>query len=160
MKEENIDNLCIALFDRGLKSVIDLNSKQKTLYLFLDIFYYIEEDGLDVYLSNNLNPPFDIIPNINAMRELGLDSISDHFQFIKVSFDNNEFWQEVETWEGYKTRIGILDRVNYLHPILSKIMVENFPLIWIIENYNELIDNLDLRMASRRQCVYASFSLV
>jgi hypothetical protein len=83
------------------------------------------------------------------MRELRLDSISDYFEFIKVSFDNNEFWQEGETWEGYKTRIGILDKVNYLHPVLFKMMMDKFPLTWIIENYNELIDNLDLRIANR-----------
>ena len=143
MTQEHIDKLCIALFDRGLESLIELNSKQQTLYLFLDIYYYMQEDGLDIYLSNNLTPPFDIIPNINAMRELGLSIISDYFEFIKVSFDNNELHKQGEKWHEYKSRIGILDKVNYLDPILTKMMTDDFPFNWIEKNYNELNKNLD-----------------
>ena len=114
----------------------------------MDIFNYILEDGLDVYLSNNMNQSFDIRPNINAMRELGLPQIADNFEFIKSRFDDNEDHKEGETWDEYKLRLGILGKGNSWDTVLIKDMADNFPYQWIRLNYAELTNGLNLKRVS------------
>ena len=150
MTDFELDELCTKLFDVGLKSTTDFNTRQKVLFLFLDIFNYIQEDGLDVYLSNNLDSPFDIRPNTNSMRELGLHQTADKFDFIKNRFDINKHHQDGETWDDYKSRIGILDEVNSWDNILTQEMRDQFPYEWIRQNYKELSEGLSFeRRASR-----------
>ena len=149
MTDLELDDLCTELFDVGLKSTTNFNDKQKILFLFLDIFNYILEDGLDVYLSNNLCSPFDIRPNTNSMRELGLHHTADKFDFIKNRFDCNKHHQDGETWDKYKSRIGILNEVNSWDSTLIKEMSDHFPYEWIRQNYKALIDGLSFERASR-----------
>jgi hypothetical protein len=149
MTDFELDDLCTVLFDVGLKSTTNLNDKQKALFLFLDIFNYIQEDGLDVYLSNNLYPPFDIRPNTNSMRELGLHHTAEKFDFIKNRFDSNRHHQDGETWEEYKSRIGILDEVNSWHNTLNREISDHFPYEWIRLNYKDLSEGLSFERASR-----------
>lgn len=144
MTNQESHSLCTQLFDIGLKSTNSFNDKQKTLYLFLDIFNYIDEDELDVYLSNNLYPPFDIRPNIIAMRELGLHQIADKFAFIKNCFDGHSPHQQGETWDQYKLRIGIWSHVDIWDKTLRDEFNDNFPYAWIDQNYFELTDGLNL----------------
>lgn len=142
-------DLCTELFDVGLKSTADFNDKQKVLFLFLDIFNYIQEDGLDVYLSNNLYPPFDIQPNANSMRELGLHHTADKFEFIKNRFDCNKHHQDGETWDEYKLRIGILNEVDSWDDTLIREMSDHFPYAWIRRNYKDLSEGLSFNRAIR-----------
>ena len=141
-------NLCTELFDVGLKSGTNFNDKQNVLFLFLGIFNYIQEDGLDVYLSNNMHPPFDIRPTTKSMRELGLRHTADRFDFIKNRFDINRHHQDGETWEEYKTRIGIVGEVNSSDKTLIREMSDHFPYEWIRRNYKDLSEGLNFERTS------------
>jgi len=149
MTELEISKLCDELFVEGLKSTINFNDEQKTLFLFLDIFNYIDEDGLDVYLSNNLYSPFEIQPSIDSMKELGLYQIAEKFEFIKERFDNNKQHHEWESWDEYKSRIGIKNEVNSWDTSLIREIRDNFPHEWIYKNLNNLIDGLVIEKANR-----------
>lgn len=149
MTDLELHDLCAELFEVGLKSTTNFNNKQKVLFLFLDIFNYIQEDGLDVYLSNNLCSPFDIRPNTNSMRELGLHHTADKFDFIKSRFDSNKHHQDGETWDEYKSRIEILDEVNSWDNTLTKEMSDHFPYKWIRQNYKDLSEGLSFERVNR-----------
>jgi hypothetical protein len=149
MTDFELDDLCTELFDVGLISTTDFNDKQKVLFLFLDVFNYIHEDGLDVYLSNNLYPPFDIRPNTNSLRELGLHHTADKFDFIKNKFDSNSHHKDGETWDEYKLRIGILDEVKSWDTTLIEEISDNFPYDWIRRNYKDLSKGLSFERAIR-----------
>jgi hypothetical protein len=149
MTDLELDDLCTELFEVGLKSSTNFNDKQNVLFLFLGIFNYIQEDGLDVYLSNNMHPPFDIRPTTKSMRELGLHHTADRFDFIKNRFDINRHHQDGETWEEYKTRIGIVGEVNSSDKTLIREMSDHFPYEWIRRNYKDLSEGLNFERTSR-----------
>ncbi|MFZ6009800.1 MAG: hypothetical protein ACOYXT_05570 [Bacteroidota bacterium] len=149
MTDLELDDLCTNLFNVGLKSTTDVNDKQKTIFLFLAIFNYIHEDGLDVYLSNNLNSPFDIRSNINSMRELGLQDVADKFEFMQNRFDLNKHHRDGETWDEYKLRIGIATEVNSWENTLLNEMRDNYPYSWINKNCTDLSEGLGFKSASR-----------
>lgn len=148
MTDFEIKDLCIELFNLGIKPTNNFNTKQKTLYLFLDTFSNLLEVGLDVYLSKNLHSTFDIQPTIDSLTELGLYDAAAKFDLVKNRFDNNEHQQVGETWDEYKSRIGIQDEVNSWNDELINEMSDQFPFKWINKNSKNLNEGLSFERKS------------
>ncbi len=134
-----------SLYDQGLtKGTGSFNDRQKTLYNYLDILYYVETDGFTGFLYNNIDKGDRMPAFVHCLLYFGSPELSRRLDNIYRQAKGQQ-WQEAEDWEAYLTRLHLTDEINALESHFYKELA-GYPIDdWIEQHYEDLSKGINIQ---------------
>jgi hypothetical protein len=143
--KDDVTDLKHSLYDQGLNQGTEsFNDVQKRLYDYLDLLYYVETDGFNGFLYNNVDKDVRMPGFVQCLFYFGFPELSQQLEYIYLQAKDQQ-WEETEGWEDFLTRLRLTDKVDalekYLYQAIAGYLIDD----WTEQHYTVLSAGIIIR---------------